>query len=523
MQQAHALSSKNPISPPSLLKRGLNAISSANPFKRSSKAALSTNLNGLNEQEQKPLSDPYKPRSGSGHNRLIQPGVGINGLLGVGGLNSFGFGAGQLLNEIGKFNPLYVLPFHQYLMRRSVFPRLALTILKASLTQRQYVVEGCDPGAERFHQEWIDRVLPQILRKATNAIWFGWQPFVIDWEFTSEGMWRPKEFFDVDIFSTQALRDGDTGRYVGLATNDGRFGLDRAFWLTWNEEQKDPYGEGQSITVYPHWWSAAFCQNWMMKYFERSVDPVRIAFAKNISVFNGLVDGATGEKLKSDLTEVVADAMSSVTGGGSVAMPIGESSDGDIEELVRIQSLDLPDRSDQWMSVLSYHEQRQFLGTLTLPGIGLSEGQTNHASDRVTEKTQLSLLEFISDIPLEAINDRLIPNVHRLNGFKGPPPRAKGKAFKREQVETLREMIKPILNETAPEIGKDGRPTGRHYKVMDLIRPSMLLKGLDIAGFDVEEVARNLDEIVRPAPGDGGRPQNPQGNRADDRNSGLER
>lgn len=499
--------------------RGPRARAGSSSRKRELNALDLAGLAGVGDAgTPKPIAKPFRRRNA---------GTGLSGRILGSGFSSFRIPDGDALGlsvhmgELGRFNPLIVTPFHQRLMRRSVYPRLALTILKAALSQRQYVVEGDDATTEAFHQRWIDALLPSILRRATDAIWHGWKPFALDYE-RVDGLWVPVRANDLDVFDTTALRDPESGHYVGLQTEDGRYGPERSFWLTWDGEQGDPYGEGQALTCYPYWWAASVALVWMMRYYERSVDPVRIAFARNISVPTGRAN-ADGTPEMVDLTQLVAEAMDATAGGDSMAMPIGEADDGKSEELVKIETLDLPDRADQWMKLLDRLEQRQFMSTLSLPGVSVATGETTFASSREAAKVQLSILEFASDMPLEALNERLIPLVHKLNNLPGEPPKAKGKAFKREQEETLRELLKAYLTETVPEVNEDGEQTGKFYRVGDQIRWPFLLRALDIAGFETSEIARNKEDILPPAPGKGGRPTEPLGQRGEDRASGLDR
>jgi len=469
-----------------------------------------------------PLIAPFRNRpAGASRGRFGAFGAtGLNGLIGA-GIDSFGFS--QHLEEIGVFNPLIVTPFVQALMKRSVMPRLALIILGASLSERQYVMEGADPKIEAFHQAWLDKLLPQVLRKAANAVWFGWQPFVIDWKMTPDGMWIPAKAHDVDNFTTDVLEHPITHEFAGLTTEGGNFDRRRALKLTWQGDLNNHFGVPQALTCQPYWWAWSVVLVWTMRYYERSVDPVRLAFARNISVPTGrLNDDGTQEHV--DLTQLVADAMDIAANGDSVGVPLPDSKDDG--PLVDIKTLEHPDRADTWLKILDYLERKQFTSTLALPAIGLSSGQVTFENAREAQKTQNRVLEAISDeLIMSEFNDDdgLIAQVHRINGLPGEPPTLKGKAFKREQQETLLDILKPQLNEIVPEVDGEGELTGREYRVGDLIRYDLLLKGLDIAGFEVSEISRELEEITAPAPGIGGRPSETFGQRADDRANGQDR
>ena len=472
-------------------------------FSRSVRGALAFKVDSKApaNSDKEPLLKPMRRNSsGGGYSRY-----GLLGLLGRNGFDSDSYGFGSFLSEIGKFNPVYVEPFFQILMRRAAMPRIALIILSSALSERQYIVEGASPEVEAFHQKWIDQVMPQILKRASNAIWFGWQPYVIDWAVGPDDSILPVKFNDVDPFSTQALEDEHTKAFAGLMAEGQNYGLERSFKLTWEGHYGNHYGEGQALTAYPYWWAHSALLVWTMRYYERSVDPVRVAFAKNVSVPTGEVD-ANGAPIHVDLTELVAEMLDMAQGGASAAVPVGE----DGEELVKIETLEMPDRSDTFLKILAYLEQKQLLATLGMPGIGVSGavGDLGGQDARVAEKLQLRILEHASNMPIEAINEYLLPMVHKANKLPGPCPVLRGKAFKREQQETLLELIKSGMAQPLPEIGKDG-PTGKSYRIEDLVRWDKVGKSLDIPMHDIAEVARNIEEMEEQAPGKGGRPSEP--------------
>jgi len=490
----------NPAPRPTMIGRARSFLSR---FSRK-KAELAIDLSDMQSQgeargKNEPLLKPMKRQASSAINQH-----GLLGVIGNGVFDTDRYGFNSFLSEIGRFNPVYVEPFFQILMRRSPMPRIALIILSSALTERQYVVEGASPEVEKFHQDWIDKVMPQILQRASNAIWFGWQPFVIDWGVDDDGNLLPMKFNDVDPFSTQAIEQEDTKAFSGLRTEGATFGLDRSFKLTWEGNYNNHYGEGQALTCYSSWWSASVLNVWMCRYFERSVDPVRIAFAKNISVPTGTVDGA-GAPVHVDLTELVAEALDAAQGGASTAFPIGE----DDEELVKIETLEMPDRSDTFLKAIAFYEQKQLLSTLGMPGIGISGTGGDVAVDaRVAEKLQIRVLEHASNMPVDAMNEYLIAMVHKANKLPGPVPTLKGKAFKREQQETLLELFKAGMAQPLPEIGENG-PTGKSYRLEDLIQWDKVGKSLDLAMHDIAEVARKAEEMEEQAPGKGGRPKEP--------------
>jgi hypothetical protein len=159
--------------------------------------------------------------------------------------------------------------------------------------------------------------------------------------------------------------------------------------------------------------------------------------------------------------------------------------------------------------MLAYLEEKQFVATMSLPGIGIAStgGDVKGQDARVTEKTQIRILEHISNMPLTAMNE-LLAFVHRQNKMKGPPPKLRGKAFKREQQETILKLFQTAMEQPHPEVGPDGT-TGRAYRPSDLLQFDKMARSLDLPINEVSEVARNPSDLLEQAPGQGGRPEEP--------------
>lgn len=515
----------------------MSALSSLNSWlKKASSAVLGTprrvvsalsgrvtTSGGRPYGEKKPFASPHRRRSSGmpfGSRYGSTPFAGRGGLGGLGGLDHFGFN--KHLRDIGKFNPFQVAPFYQQLMRRAAMPRIALIIVGSALRERRYVVDGSTAAIDRFHQGWLDRLLPQVLRRAPEAIWFGWQPFILNWSRDYDGAVIPHGAIDIDPFEAEVLEDEDTREFSGLLADGQEYGLERSLKLTWEGRYGNHYGEGQALTCYPYWWAHSVLLLWTMRYYERSVDPIRIGMCRNIAMPTDRTN-PDGTQLKVDLADLVLDALEVVAGGEPAVFPAPDG-DGD-QPPVKFENFEFPDRSDTWMTALHYMEQKQLQATLSLPGIGLSvQGDVSFSASREAAKTQLRILEQASEMPLEAINDHLIPLVHRLNRLPGRPPRARGSGFKREHEETLLKLFSQALGESVPYIDpKTGKPNGKFYRPLDILRWEKMARELEMPFLEPGEVARAEAELGPQAPGKGGRPQEPLSERADDRGAGLER
>lgn len=445
-----------------------------------------------------------------------QLNLGLGNLGGPGRLTTRLATDGDLFKDLQELNPLWVDEFTARWSKRHALVRIAHVILGAALGDRQYTLEGGTEKARAFHDAWLERALPDVLDHVVDATWYGWQPFLIEWESRArwpdaEGglpdAWVPRRFRDQDPFWTSPWI-GDDGDPCRFELRGESYGADQIFWMTWQQEGENVFGEGQCISAHPFWKGFSLEFLWKLDYFSRSVDPARLAWARNITY-------QIGEE-KVELSEIVAEAVEALANGDTAGLPLDFDDKGN--PVAKIETLDLPDRADTFMKGLDMSGQMLFMAALILPGIGLTftNGQT-YASAREVEKIQLSVLEKIGDLPVRALNRDTGPiaRAHELNGLEGPPPRFKATPFKREQLETLREMAKAVLSQPIPH--KDGLS----YRGQDLLDLPAIFRRMDLPQRAAASVARKIDD--EPAPGAGGRPQEPLGDRADDRGSGLER
>ncbi|MDF1667834.1 MAG: hypothetical protein P1V97_39215, partial [Planctomycetota bacterium] len=410
---------------------------------------------------------------------------------------------GDLYQDLEEFNPIYIDPFMARWSKRHAKVRMAHILLGSALKDRQYVLEGGTDEARQFHEAWIKNAIPQVLEHVVDATWYGWQPFAIEWESVENcpdldlhhkfpDAWIPAQFVDLDAFEVQP--ELDRFREVVAMTHRGdRYGPDQVFRMTWQQEGANVFGDGQAIVAQPWWKSFSLKLLWFLSYYERSVDPARLAWSRDIIYKIG------GEEVP--LSEIFADALDALGNGDTGGLPLEFDESGN--PFAKLETLELPDRSDTFIKGLDFLGQVLYESALVLPGIGLTSQGPNYAVSRSAEKQQVAVLEHIGDMPIKAFNRRggPIARAHKINGFKGPKPTLVANPFKREQLETLRELSKTMMNEPLPET-KDGKLTGKFFRGHDLV--------------DLEAA----DEV---SPGEGGRPQEPMGDRADDRGSGLER
>lgn len=462
---------------------------------------------------------PLKSSAGEGG----QLNLGMGNLGGPGRLMNRLRVDGDLYEDLLEFNPIWVEEWEQRWSKRSAIVRMAHVQLVADLEDRDYVLEGGTREAREFHEAWLERILPKILDHVVDATWYGWQPFAIEWEERAhwpEGSplgvsdaWVPAHVKDLDPFWSAPYLD-ERGDIQRIEANGESYGREQILWMTWQQEQDNVFGDGQAIAANPWWRALSLLLLWKLGYYEHSVDPQRLAWAKNIKYTHS--DGT-----KVDLAEILADVVAALSGGDSGGLPLEYDENGN--PFAKIETLNLPDRSDTFIKAIDKVTDVLYTAALIIPGAGFTANSQAFASSRSSEKRQVAVVQLVGQLVVKAVNRPGGPleNAHRINGLKGPCPKLKARPLKREQLDLLKELIKPLLNQPIVETNEDGQLTGKSYRGQDLVNIEAALGLMDIPTRSSRSVARNLPD--EPAPGAGGRPTDPYGERAEDRNSGLER
>lgn len=466
------------------------------------------------QKESERASEPLRKFKRRQRPPILQANTGAGNLgIPAAGASPFGFTDKALVADLLEFNPISVDAFTARWMKRHAMVSLAHIILGSYLSDRQYVVQGASPEVCAFHQAWIDELLPTYLEKAVLATWYGWMPIVVEWEELDGFMTVPSRAFDVDPYTTFPEID-ERGDVIALEVEGTRYGPDQVTRMTWRQEQDNVFGEGQCISAKAWWKGHSLQLLWMMAYYQRSVDPQRMVWSKNIEYQDD--DGSTVE-----LSEILADAVDSLDGGETGGAPLEYDENGN--PIARIDHFEFPDRSDTFIKGLAELGRNLFVASLVIPGIGVdSDGQT-FATGRIAEKVQLAVLESIGQLPMRPFNGRagLIAKAHEKCSLEGPVPKLVARPFKREQLETLKDIVKPILTQPTVYIDGDGKTDGRMFRGLDVIDVERALERMDIPTRPSKQVARVIAD--EPSPGAGGRPQNGLSERAEDRSSGLDR
>lgn len=443
----------------------------------------------------------------------------------------------EQFQDLSKFNSYYEVPeFFQRWMLRDVVVRTGLIFLKSSLNDRPWILKGNTiPQVKAFHGAWIERLLPQLMEKAAWAVYYGWVPMVVDYEYKSRWPYESEDRLeeavvpwvahDVSSFTTEPLLD-DRGQLEGLHTNGSDLlGLyvdqDPAFWprerslyLNWFEEQGSPFGNGQNGVIFPYWLLSSMLRLWAAKNGETNLQGRYAAFCEKglVEMFGGDVE---------QLSTVVGEALSQLKNGGWATLP-AKIDPATGKNAVWLEPIETEDRMESFLKYLAWCDRMRLLGVLCLPGIGFDADKgATFSEGRTATQTQRSVLEEIGNIVLTALNrpGGLIETVHRLNGLPGDPPWIKGRPYSRDQEEMFRSIAVSLLTQKLAYVGPDGKFKNEFYIGGECVDLESLISQLGVPTFSTKLFAR---KNVEQPPGAGGRPQEP-GVRQDDRDAGLDR
>lgn len=168
---------------------------------------------------------------------------------------TLGFSEEQI-EDLMRFNLVFEVPemFARW-MQKDVIVRAGLIYLSSSLQDRAWTLEGGTPEARAFHRRWLTRLLPQVMENTARAVWYGWQPIVLNYRYhyryeLENGDVVPDAMVPHSAFDTNPYRAApivDEFRVLqGIETAEGTWPKERAIALTWFGEDGNLFGQGQA-------------------------------------------------------------------------------------------------------------------------------------------------------------------------------------------------------------------------------------------------------------------------------------
>lgn len=364
-----------------------------------------------------------------------------------------------------------------------------------------YYVEHDDPSRVEEVEEWLWPLLPDLLGAAARAIAYGSIPVVLDWAVLEDG---PAFVAAHEIWPGDAsLKVGPSDQLISISHASREYGADRTVLMIHDREFGRWGGKGTRRRVFPPWFTGAMIELWRARYYERSVDPPRIAFGpKGIVKIDG-VERRT--------TDVLASMVLALKNGGVTALPSDRDASGN--RIWGIELLDLPDRADVWEKGITRHDYLKMLACWVPPSAAGLDG-ASYAGARVPATMMVGVIQGICREAAEWLT-QVVRKVETVRHGAKDAARVCAKELPDQTRKIYLEIFKSIAG--MPRKLEDGGTVS----LADYVDPALV----DYLGIPRREpVAKTPEEMMAAAPGAGGPPgpdRDMMGDRETDRENGM--
>lgn len=270
---------------------------------------------------------------------------------------------------IGVFNPTYVGLARRLQMMQDPTVSFGLSLLRACVTNSDYVVKGNDAKVKAFVEQVLDDVYYDMAMGMSNAIPLGYQVAEKEWNagpyrvtvddkadgstssFDLSLAWTLKRVKALDPRATAILIDEANDDFGGVQGHDftgklTNIGLDKA--LLWSFRKELVWGRltGWPVTdiAYQPWWSKVATELFCDRYYERKADPSYKAHVP------ASIDGPDGTKI--DGFQFMQMVMQGLKNGETITLP------GEVDEkgnrIVDVEVLADDKRGDMFHQRLEY-------------------------------------------------------------------------------------------------------------------------------------------------------------------------
>lgn len=384
-----------------------------------------------------------------------------------------------------------------------------------------YSVVHDDPTVRATVEAWLWRLLPRLTASACRGFAYGTVVDVLDWaretlrvEVPAGGADKPdpksgnkmraKSMVDHTHFAAvhevhpdETLLDlDDAGEPVRVHAYGQVYNVDRTAIWCWDPEFGSWAGQGarrRAWRDYCEWLIVSVLRD---KYLERSVDAPRIGWCPD-----GEFTLADGTKVKH--ADHLATLLEDLRGSGNLTLPGALWPDGSTRKF-DVKQLELADRHDTWDAALNRHEANMFVAYLVAPQVQGQGGED--VSGAAGRNMDVNLRENIESLALFAAEGltRLVEIVHRANydPKKVNPPTIKvTDVGKREARKLMQEVLRL------------GNTSARGEIAMRTDVPALL----DALGIPLREPPEDWELGETEGGDEAGRPENPDGERANRR------
>lgn len=320
-----------------------------------------------------------------------------------------------------------------YVLRRmGVHPMVYLAEFAITGLARRpnlFHVKTSDDVARAETEEWMWKILPQLVPQICRAYVFGTCPIVIDWrvgefkfegptkgkgearQYTRKGFVWPVASHDLWLDEVGVVSpDGRT--FAGIEYGDTRYPPGRSMLSIWDRQFGSWIGESARRRAASPWLKSLVFELLQAQYLERSVDPPRV-----IKAPSGTVKDSKGKEVS--VQKLVRSIFASLRNAGVASLPSDLGSDD--KARYEIQVMDLPDRSDVWLHALNRFDEQILTAYLVPPGITGVQDVMSGGGARVTENLFGAFLEILLEF-LAGELTQLVEWCWEKNHLTGAPP-----------------------------------------------------------------------------------------------------
>lgn len=282
--------------------------------------------------------------------------------------------------------------------------RLALALIKAPIYGLKWRIECEDEDAREDLRAIVDRLWRGMVRTALSAVEFGFSPHEKIWALDAEGRPTLEQLNDLQPWLTEVLVDKATARFAGLRYRPaGAFSTvgevvipaEKCFVFTHGKEYGSLYGGSRLEAAHEPWDSGGEARRSLNGYLYRKGDPPLKVRAPAETRHN-----ADGTEI--DCMEEAENNALALSGGGVAVFPAENDDEG--RPLWDAEYMDVPERGDEFLKALDYHDSRAFRACLVPEAVATHGDVGAYAAIKQYTETFLTLEDQLAQDLIEQLD-----------------------------------------------------------------------------------------------------------------------
>lgn len=282
-----------------------------------------------------------------------------------------------------------------------------------------FSVRHPDPQLAVETEAWLWPILPRLLAGAARGFVYGNTVCVLDWTRRTLRIEVPTKrgdrtrrktvththfgnAFEVHPDATTYNLD-EQGEILSVSILGETYSAERVAAWIWDPEFGEIVGQAAARRAWLPYCAWLIVRLLRDKYLERSVDSPRLAFTPE-----GKID-VDGREVT--IPDYVVDLLLELSGSGAAALPSVTDAQG--KEKYRVQTLDLPDRSNVWAEAIDRCEAEILKAFLCPPGLASLE-EAGGGGARALDGMLREYVENLAEFAAVGLT-RLVEIVHRKN------------------------------------------------------------------------------------------------------------